>query len=187
MRKIFVLVGPSGSGKTTLGEYLKSLGIPELVSHTTRRMRKGEIDGVTYHFINKEEFDSIEKVEYSEYAGNYYCLSKKEVENKLSKHNRVFAITDINGMKQVKEKYPEETISIFIEVTTNEMINRMMVRGDSEENIAKRINHAIENGELDNHKYCDYTIRNDKLYKAKHALDKIIRLEWFLDSQYTLD
>lgn len=183
MKKIFILVGPSGSGKTTLGEYLKTLGVPELVSHTTRKMRKGEIDGVTYHFIDKKEFNKIKRIEESEYDGNFYCLSKEEVDNKLAKFDKVFAITDIDGMRQVKEKYPVETVSIFIEVTIDEMIDRMIARGDSEENVAKRISHAIENNELENGKYCDYTIRNDELFKAKHSLDQVIRLEYFWDTQ----
>lgn len=177
MKKIFVLVGPSGSGKTTLGEHLKSKGIPELVSHTTREMRKGEIDGVTYYYISKEEFDALDKIEYSEYAGNFYCLSRQEVEDKLSKYNYVFAITDIHGVQQIKKHYPQETVSIFIDVTFDEMVERMKERGDSKENIASRVAHAIISDELENGKYCDYIIRNDKLQKAKLALNRIIQLE----------
>ena len=183
MKKIFILVGPSGSGKTTLGRYLESLGIPELISHTTRKPRKGEIEGKTYYFINKKEFDKIEKIEYSEYAGNYYCLSKKEIDNKLNQYNTVFAITDIHGMRQVKKQYPEETISIFIEVTMDEMIDRMLQRGDNEDNIAKRMSNAVLNNELENGKYCDYIVRNDKLYKSQLALNKIIKQEKFVEQQ----
>mgnify|MGYP001161904937 CR=1 FL=1 len=174
MKKIFILVGPSGSGKTTLGEYLKSKGIPELVSHTTRKKRKGEIDGVTYYFISKKEFDALEKIEYSEYDGNFYCLSKKEVEEKLLKFNSVFAITDIHGVQQIKKHYPNEGVAIFIETTIDERVDRMKKRGDSKENIASRVAHAIINDELENGKYCDYIIRNDKLQKAKLALNRII-------------
>lgn len=183
MKKIFILVGPSGSGKTTLGRYLESLGIPELVSHTTREPRKGEIEGKSYYFINKEEFDKIERVEYSNYSGNFYCLSKKEVENKLSNYEIVFAVTDINGMKQIKKQYPEETVSIFIEVTMDEMIDRMLERGDNKESIAKRMSNAVLNEELKNGKYCDYIVRNNELHKAQHSLDQIIRLERFVEQQ----
>jgi guanylate kinase len=177
MKKILVLVGPSGSGKDTLGTYLKENSVPELISHTTRKKRKGEIEGVSYNFVTKEDFDKIEKIEYSEYAGNYYCLSKNEVENKLHCTDMVFAITDINGMEQIKEQYPEETISIFISVTREEMEERMRERGDSEENIQKRIQNSIDNKELENGKYCDYIIRNDVLEEAKEKIDRILYAE----------
>lgn len=183
MKKIFILVGPSGSGKTTLGAYLKSIGIPELVSHTTRKKRNGEINGISYYFISKEEFNNLEKIEYTNYDNNFYCLSKKEVEEKLHKYNNVFTITDINGVEQIKKKYPNETVAIFIETTIEEMIDRMKKRGDSKEKIADRIAHAIINDELENGKYCDYTIRNDDLEKAKLALSRIIQLENFIEGQ----
>lgn len=174
MKKIFIIVGPSGSGKTTLGNYLKKAGIPELVSHTTRDKREGEIDNISYYFVDKEKFDKIEKIEYSNYSGNYYCLSKKEVENKLCKYDKVFAITDINGLKQIKEKYPKETVSIFIKVTLDEMVKRMNDRGDSKKDIAKRISNAILNDEFKNEKYCDFTIRNDLLCNSIEKLLKIV-------------
>lgn len=177
IRKIFLLVGPSGSGKTTLGEYLKKISIPELVSHTTRKIRNGEVNGKTYYYTTKEEFDKTEKIEYSEYAGNYYCLSKDEVENKLNKHKQVFAIVDINGARQIKKIYPKETVSIFIEVTFDEMFERMKERGDSKKDIAKRISNAILNDELSNYDKCDYVIRNEYFETAKQSLKQIIKLE----------
>lgn len=178
-KRIFLLIGPSGSGKDTLGEHLKSKGIPELVSHTTRKMREGEIDGVNYHFITKEKFNKIERIEESNYSGNFYALSKSEVDSKLKEFNSVFAIVDINGYEQIKEKYPEETVSIYIEVTLDEMAYRMRQRGDKKEDIAKRISNAILTDELSNGKECDYIIRNeDGLFNlSKEALDKIIILE----------
>lgn len=177
MKKIFLLVGPSGSGKTSLGKYLTEIGIPELISHTTREIREGEIDGLTYYYVNKDEFNKIEKIEYSEYSGNYYCLSKKEIEDKLNKFKHVFVIVDINGVRQIKEKYPEETISIFIEVTLEEMIQRMEERKDSISDIANRVYHAVMSKELLNGTKCDYTIRNKDFEEAKEALNKIVKLE----------
>jgi len=176
-KKIFILVGPSGSGKDTLGAYLKEKGIPELVSHTTRGMRKGEVNGISYHFISKQEFSGIEKIEYSEYAGNFYCLSKKEVEEKLNKYDKVFAITNIDGMEQVKKQYPNEVVPIFIDATLKEMKDRMKKRGDSEEEIRKRIDNAIKNKEFLNKGKCKYVIRNKEIKKAKEDLYKILSLE----------
>lgn len=176
-KRIFILVGPSGSGKSTLGLHLKELGIPELISHTTREKRKGEEDGVDYNFVTKEDFDKVGKIEYNRYAGNYYCLSREEVESKLKDNNYVFAITDINGMRQVKAQYPKETVSIFISVTKIEMLERMRARGDSESNTFKRIRNAVESEEFKNSQYCDYVVRNDDLDMAFLRLDRIISKE----------
>lgn len=177
MKKIFLLVGPSGSGKTSLGEYFKQCNIPELVSHTTRNIRKNEIPGVTYHYIDKSNFDSIDKIEYTEYAGNFYCLSTQEVNNKLEKHDKVFAVTDLNGVRQIKDRYPKETISIFIEVTLDEMVERMEKRGDSKKAIAERVYNAIMENELGNGDKCDYIIRNEDFSNSKRLLSSIIKLE----------
>lgn len=174
MKRIYVIVGPSGSGKNTLGNHLIDKGIPELVSHTTRAMRVGEVHGINYYYVNKEEFDKIDKVESSNYAGNFYCLSKKEVESKLQKFDTVFVVADIDGMRQIKKMYPEETTSLFILVTKEEMIERMKARGDLPENIEKRIQNSIVHKELENWQYCDYIIRNDNVKDALKRLEDIL-------------
>lgn len=176
-RNIFVLMGGSGTGKTTLGNYLKEIGIPEIVSHTTRKMRENEIPGETYYFIDREEFDSIEKVEWTEYpkdSGIFYCLSKNEVENKLSHYGSVFAITDQFGMKQLKDQYPNEVKVIYITIPLSEMEKRMRSRGDSEENIQKRLLQAKETGELNNYNLADFVIENIDLEESKKQISEIV-------------
>jgi len=79
---IYIVMGPSGSGKTLVGEYLKEKGMKELVSHATRAPRQGEVDGISYHFVDVLTFQETEKVEESAYAGNWYGVSKKEVAEK---------------------------------------------------------------------------------------------------------
>jgi len=149
-----------------MGRYLRKIGIPELISHTTRQIRVGETEGISYYFVNKEEFDSIEKIEYSNYAGNYYCLSKKEVEDKLSKYDKVFAITDYHGVEQIKQIYPDITTTIFIDVTYDDMIKRMKNRGDKKEDIAKRIYNSIMTDEKENKHKCDFIVENNNLDRA---------------------
>lgn len=173
-KRIFILMGASGVGKTTLGNFLKEQGIPELVSHTTREKRSGEIDGETYYFVSKEEFDQIEKIEFSNYNGNFYCLSKKEVEEKLQKHDKVFVIADINGVKQIKAHYPKQVTVIYISASLEEMKQRMKARGDSEEKIQSRIDYALKTKELENGKYADYIIENHDLNQAKKELLRIV-------------
>ena len=177
MGKIFVLVGPSGSGKTTLGRHLKDMGLAELVSHTTRDMRANEIEGVTYYFISEDEFEKLDKVESVRYSGKNYALARSEVDNKLAAYKNVFVIVDVMGLRQLKEIYKDKIVSIFIEVTLAEMMERMARRGDSDKTIMDRVHYALGNSELEQGHMCDYTIRNDDIQVAKDSLEKIIQKE----------
>ena len=107
---IFILMGPSGSGKTAIG---KGSGLPELISHTSRKMREGEIYGKDYYFTTKEDILKIDKVEFTEYDNEYYCLSRKEVENKLKRYGSVFVIVDRNGAEQIIEAYSKKMLELF--------------------------------------------------------------------------
>lgn len=174
MKKIILLVGCSASGKTTLGFHLQSLGINELVSHTTRSKRQGEVDGVTYYYITKEEFDKIDKLEQTYYAGNYYCLSRQEVET--YKEDLVYCIVDSYGVQQIQENYGKNNvIAIYIDVSCIDMIKRMRQRGDSEENIQKRIEFAIKTNEMERDlEVADYIIANTDLETQKRSLTCLI-------------
>ena len=156
---IVLLVGASGSGKTTIGEELKKLGIPEAVSHTTRNPRVGEIEGVTYNYVTKEEFDKIDKLEEAEYAGNHYCLSKKELEDKWEDNDIVFCIVEKDGARQIKEKI-ENVIVIYIGIDLRTMKKRMKERGDKEEDIKKRIDNCEKTNELSNANIADFVVNN---------------------------
>ncbi|MDF2879569.1 MAG: gmk [Clostridiaceae bacterium] len=173
---IYIITGPSGAGKTTLGKYLKSLNIPELVSCTTRKMRKGEIQGIHYNFISKKKYDKLDKIEYTEYADNFYCLTRKEVTRKLKKYSEVFAVTDIEGVNQIKNKFKEKVKVIYIYTPLDEMKDRMKLRGDKEENIEERLEYAKLTGEFRNYIYADYIIENMELEKSKERLAKIISI-----------
>lgn len=173
-KQIFVLMGASGSGKSTVGGWLKAKGLSEIISHTTRPMRVGEEEGVTYYYVTKEEFDQIEKVEQVEYQGNHYCISKKEIDEKLSRYDQLFVLTDVHGMEQVKASYPKEVIVIYLYISLEEMEERMRDRGDSEENIQKRLEYARLTNELDNGKFADYQIENKILSDTLKEVESVI-------------
>lgn len=171
---LLLLVGVSGSGKSTLGLYLEELGIPQLISHTTRQKRKGEIEGITYHYITKDEFNKLDKLEQTYYSGNYYCLSRQEVER--HKEDLVYCIVDQFGVKQIKQNFGEDNVRvIYIHITETQQEERLKQRGDSEDEIKKRIAYSIKNNEVQNDlALADYIIMNNNLETSKKILEIIV-------------
>lgn len=157
---IYVIIGPSGSGKTTLGDYFRSLGLKELVSHTTRGMRPGEAEGISYHFVTDDEFDLTDKIEESVYSGNRYGVSKREVEEKLESGD-VFAVTDINGARAFRSLYGGIVSVIYICSSARRLRERMRERGDSKESIRARIRLLKDKHEYRNRLFADYVIENN--------------------------
>ena len=169
-RGILVLyTGSSGVGKgTIMAELLKrDPSIRLSVSNTTRDPREGEIDGVHYNFVTKEQFEELIKdngyLEYAEYCGNYYGTPKKQVEDLLDEGYNVFLEIEVQGGLQILDKYPD-ILSIFILPPSMEILEkRLRNRGtEKEEVIIKRLNEAkneisfkdryrfnVVNGELD--------------------------------------
>lgn len=162
MKHFIVLVGPSASGKTSIGMGLREkMGAVEAISHTTRCPRVGEVEGDPYYYISKEQFDAIDKVEFTEYAGNFYCLSAKEMEEKLAGDKPLYVITDVHGLSALRERYGKSVYAVFVKVDPGIIEDRMRKRGDSEENIQKRLDKAVADKEFDNWEYCDAVVDNN--------------------------
>lgn len=171
--RILLLIGTSGAGKTVLGQHLETLGIPQLISHTTRTPRKDEIDGTTYHYISKEEFDKLDKLEQTYYAGNYYCLSRQEVER--HEEDLVYCIVDQFGVKQIKQNFGN-VVTIYVHIDQRQQEERLRKRGDSEDEIKKRIIYSIQNDEVKNDiEIADYIITNNNLETSKQILEYIVK------------
>lgn len=162
MKKYLVLImGPSGSGKTAIGDGLKVRGIPETISHTTRQKRVGEVDGLSYYFVSHEEFTSLDKIEETCYAGNYYALSTKELENRWKDNDIIYCIVEKNGLQQIINKLGKDIVKVvYVKTPLDIMQQRMRDRGDSEEHIEKRLKNCIDTKELENDYLADYIIEN---------------------------
>lgn len=167
---IYIIIGPSGSGKTLVGEYLKEKGIKELISHTTRAPRSGEVDGISYHFVDEITFHDTEKVEENYYAGNYYGVSQKEVEIK-SKESDVFVVTEINGAKTFRRKYGDRVRIIYVDSSPRKLRERMKRRGDSKESIRRRIDTYRKNHEEKQRFFADVVLNNN--YSKKTLFKKV--------------
>lgn len=148
---LVLYTGSSGVGKGTLMERLlaadKSIRLS--VSNTTREPREGEIDGVHYNFVTKQEFvDLINEdgyLEYAEYCGNYYGTPKKQVDDLLDEGYNVFLEIEVQGGLQIMKKYPD-ILSIFILPPSMDSLERRLRRRgtEDEETIQKRLKAAEE-------------------------------------------
>ena len=116
---LIVVSGPSGSGKGTVNQRLLAMDdFCFSVSATTRAPREGEIDGVNYFFITREEFEKrIENgdmLEHNIYSGNYYGTPREMVERVLAEGKNIILEIDVNGAMQVKQKYPDAVLIMLL-------------------------------------------------------------------------
>ncbi len=181
--KLIIFTGPSGVGKgTILSDFFKKVdnNIVYSISNTTRQPRDGEINGMHYFFISKEEFEKLIKensfLEYACYSGNYYGTSKKFVEEKLQEGKSVLLEIELQGALQVMQKCPD-AITIFIKPPSfEELENRLRGRhSENEETIQKRLKAAKE--ELNNANKFHYVIENKIVGEAVDELIKIYNKE----------
>ena len=179
---LFIVTAASGAGKTTL---VKALLVQDTqlvlsISHTTRKPRPGEVNGVDYHFVSDEDFLNILNqagfLESAAVHGARYGTSQKAVDIALAAGQDVILEIDWQGAEQVRNLYPQ-AISIFILPPSIEALaQRLNNRGqDSVEVIAKRVNAARE--EMGHVVEFDYVTINDKFEVALQDLMAIIRTQ----------
>lgn len=177
---LMVLSGPSGVGKGTIKEILKTrINLIESVSATTRNMREGEVDGVSYHFLSHEQFDAkVENGEFLEHFnnfGNKYGTLKSVVEKSLEKGDVLLEI-DVQGALEVKKKMPETVLIMIAPPKISELKHRLEKRGtETAEEIQKRFNLCKK--ELALYESYDYLVVNADLDKAVTDVEKIIQTE----------
>ena len=178
--RLFILSAPSGAGKSTLCRHLRDR-FPELrysISHTTRRPRKGEKDGLDYHFTSRPVFEeAIRQNRWAEWAdvyGNYYGTSAVFIDRCLESGLDVLLDIDVQGARQILARYPQ-SVTIFILPPSLEVLEkRLKARGtDSPEVIAQRLRSArAEMAQKDMYRH---VIVNDDLETAVGELIGILR------------
>ena len=180
-KKLFVISGCSGVGKgTVINEFMKrnSNEFVLSVSCTTRSPRPGEVDGVNYFFISKEEFEENIKegkfLEYASFAENYYGTKKKYIKQKFEEGYNIILEIDTQGALQVKQKMPEAVLIFIAPPSIEELEHRLRGRHtEDEETIQKRL--AQVKIELDRSRKYDYTIINDNIERAVEEIESIVR------------
>ncbi len=181
---VFILSSPSGAGKTTLTRMMlqnRDLDLNLSISVTTRSRRSSEVDGIHYRFISERQFiamrDSGELLEWAEVHGNYYGTPRGAVETILSQGRDCLFDIDYQGTRQVREKLPLDTVSVFIlPPSMKELRLRLERRAeDASEVIERRLENARK--EIARWKDYDYVIINDDLQRSFDDLIAILRAE----------
>jgi len=180
---LIVLSGPSGVGKGTVRKELfkqPNTNYEYSISVTTRKPREGEVDGVDYFFVSREEFEKMIKegklLEYAEFVGNYYGTPLDYVNSTLDAGRDVFLEIEVQGAAQIREKVPEALFIFLAPPSLSELERRLIERGtESEDVIKQRIETAKE--ELEMMKLYDYVVENDEIQKACEKINAIIMAE----------
>ncbi len=177
---LYVISAPSGCGKgTILTELFKRTdNLHYSVSATTRAPREGEIDGKSYYFITRDEFEK--KIadggmfEYAEFCGNYYGTPKDKVFEKLNEGISVILEIETIGAMKVKEAYPEAVMIFILPPKVSTLRERLIGRGtETLDVIEKRVGEA--ESEIRKSYNYDYILVNDDLDEAVDGLETIMK------------
>ena len=180
LKKLIIITGPSGVGKGTVVKELldRNKDIWLSISATTRNPRMGEKDGENYYFISDERFkDMIDKkefLEWAQFAGNYYGTPLSTVNEKIEKGFIVLLEIEVEGAKQIKEKFPESLSIFLLPPSKEELEKRIRNRGtEKEEAIDRRLSRA--NYEIASSNQFDFVLTNHDVDETVKEVFKIIK------------
>ena len=178
-KKLIIITGPSGVGKGTVVKELldRNKDIWLSISATTRNPRIGEKDGENYYFISDERFkemiDKKDFLEWAQFAGNYYGTPLSTVNEKIEKGFIVLLEIEVEGAKQIKEKFPEALSIFLLPPSKAELEKRIRNRGtEKEEAIDRRLSRA--NYEIASSNEFDFVLTNHDVDETVKGVFKII-------------
>jgi guanylate kinase len=180
--RVFVITGPSGVGKGTLirGLMARLSQLQLSVSATTRAPRPGESDGVEYHFMTAEQFESHVRagdfVEHADYAGRRYGTLRSELEDRIAQGIPVVLEIEVQGARQIRKTMPDATQVFIAPPSIDALRNRLVGRGtDDGSEVERRLGVARE--ELESQSEFGHVVVNDRLDDALERLVEIVTSE----------
>ena len=180
---MLVLSSPSGAGKTTIARKLleQDLGIEISVSHSTRKMRKGERDGQDYHFVSHDTFtkmrDHGEFLEWAVVFDNYYGTTRKPVEEALAAGRDVLFDVDWQGAASLRDEARDDVVTVFIlPPTAADLEQRLNVRAQDPPEIVRRRMLGASN-EIQHWTEYDYVVLNYDIDRSVAAIRAVLTAE----------
>lgn len=177
---LYLLIGPSGSGKTTIIREVvaRRPDVRFLPTTTTRAPRPGERNGREYYFVNDEEFDQAlargEFLEWKRIHGHRYGTSRSRLEEAVRSGTAGILSVDILGGLEIKRVFGADATTIFVRPhSTQELLERLVGRGDDQDDIEGRLRRAEE--EMRMASLCDYVVINDNGH-LQDAVEAVLRI-----------
>lgn len=173
---MLLLCGKSCTGKSTIIEELRKLGIKEVVSYSTRPPRPGEVDGIAYHFITKEEFFEKEKQGFFAETTSYNVASGETWHYGSAMEDLTddkVIIVNPHGLKQIRKIKHLNPIAFHIIASKTTILDRAKKRGDNTDEVLRRLT-ADEFDFADINNYIDFAFRNDLGLSPKVMAEMIL-------------
>ena len=178
-----ILSSPSGAGKTTISKKIqqKYQNFKISVSHTTRKPRPNEVEGIDYYFINENDFkNKIKNNKFYEYAkifGNYYGTSKESVLNLLKNKNDVLFDIDWQGTQQLSKFKELNLLKIFILPPSKEELKKRLIQRNQDKPYVVEERLKTYDTDLVHKKDYDFVVINDNLEDCFKEVEKIILIK----------
>ncbi len=182
---LVILSGVAGAGKDTVKkELIKRMeNVETLPSYTSRPKREGDIEGETYNFVTREEFENMieagEFYEYDVHHNNYYGTSKKLLNDKIASGKIIVRDIDVNGTEHLQDLLKADTkvVTIFLRVPKEELERRLQSRIDKPSPAEIRLRLSRFDYEESKINLYDYVIKNDNLEKTVQIVMTILKNE----------
>jgi guanylate kinase len=181
--QLVIISGPSGVGKDTIIEALRERprdpDYHYVVTCTTRAPRPGELDGISYHFLDRERFlelrDAGALLEANEVHGNWYGTPRQEVREALAEGHDVILKIDVQGAQQVKERVDEALLIFIVPPSMETLVGRLRARAteSADEFELRQRNAAIELARQEDY---DHVVVNEtgQVERTAQRIDEIV-------------